>query len=410
MKSLEKEILYVGSVPSSAELHDRIARLSPAWNAEFAQEANEALALLERKNFDAVVTDDQLADMDGFQLLDAIQHRQPGAHRLVVCEMADTKAALKGSSAAHQCVPKPWDTETLRAMLERSFTLSLWLSNPTVRALVQRMKVVPSPPDLYFEIVRALQSPEVDLERISIRASQDPAMTAKLLQMVNSAVLGLRYKVTSVQDAIAYLGLETTRSLVLLAHTFSYCDRTETSGFSIERLWRHSLSTGSLARRIAREERASAELSEECFLAGLLHDIGELLLAVNMPKEYSGALAKARKPAANGIRTPLWQAENEIFGATHAEIGAELMALWNLPLTVVEALALHHHPSRLLSHRFCPLAAVHVADALENELSGASDLTDGTVVELEYLHDIGLAERLEPWREACRDELNAAED
>jgi HD-like signal output (HDOD) protein len=406
MNQISKQILFVGAdAETASDLQERIARTNLSWGTDFVQGGDEALALLDQKHFDAVVTDDHLVDFNGFRLLDSIQERYPSARRLIVCELSHPKAGLNGVGSAHQCVPKPWDADTLRATLERNFALSVWLSNPTVRTLVQRMKVMPSPPDLYFEIVRALRSPEVDLERISTRAAQDVAMTAKLLQLVNSAVLGLRYKVTNVKDAISFLGLETTRSLVLLAHTFSYCSRTEASGFSIERLWRHSLATASLTRRIAREQKGSPDFVDECFLAGLLHDIGELLLAVNLPREYSEVIAKSRRAPASGGGKPSWQIELEMFGATHAEIGAELMAIWNLPLTVVEALALHHQPSKVLSQGFSPLAAVHVADALECELSPTGGVPEGNVVDLEYLHDIGLADRLEAWREACRQEI-----
>jgi HD-like signal output (HDOD) protein len=273
---------------------------------------------------------------------------------------------------------------------------------------VDRMKVVPSPPDLYFAVVRALSSPEVDLDELYEKAAQDPAMTAKLLQVANSAALGLRHKVTNVGEAISYLGLETTRSLILLSHTFSYCDRSRVAGFSIDRLWRHSFTTGILARRIARQEKASLEIVDESFLAGLLHDLGELLLAVNLPEEYGLVLARTRPAPSGEPGLPLWQAELEQFGATHAEIGAELMALWNLPITVVEALALHHRPAALLSRKFSPLTAVHAADVLEHELSGNGELAEGSSIDISYLEDIGVSGQLPAWREACRHELHLA--
>ncbi|MGZ8920161.1 MAG: HDOD domain-containing protein, partial [Limisphaerales bacterium] len=146
------------------------------------------------------------------------------------------------------------------------------------------------------------------------------------------------------------------------------------------------------------EENCLPDILDECFLAGLLHDIGELLLMANLPQEYEQVLTQARAK-----EIPSWQAELDHFGASHAELGAELMAIWNLPSTVVEALALHHHPSKLLSSTFGPLAAVHVADVIEQELSGGAPAQSS--LDLHYLADIGVPDRLPAWREACENEI-----
>ena len=402
MKHAAKQILYV--VPPASRdtrFEAELSSLDPGWDICVSGSADEALARIQETPFDAVVAHDQLDDMDGFRLLDTIQQRHPNTHRLIVADLANPKMAVKSAGAAHQCLPKPVDTELLRTTLERIFNLNIWLSNPSVRELLGRMKIIPSPPDLYLTIARALRNPEANLDEVSSKAAQDPAMSAKLLQLANSAALGLRHRVVNVEEAVGYLGLEVTRSLVLLAHTFSYCNRSRGTNARVDRLWKHSLNTGSLARRLAREERRSRELADEAFLGGLLHDIGELLFLVNMPQEYQTVLARAREAG-----LPVWQAEFDHFGATHAELGAELMAIWNLPMCVVEALALHHHPSKLLSSDFGALAAVHVADALEQELAGSPEHQDSISIDLNYLTDLGLADRLDGWREVCRQELS----
>lgn len=345
-----------------------------------------------------MVSDDTLPDGDGFAFLNKVQQDHAQTDRFVVSDVADPKLAVKTSRHAHQIIPKPFDPEVLRDQLNRAFTLGVWLSNPAVPGLIARMTVVPSPPDLYFAVVKALNSPETDFADITRRAQQDPAMTAKLLKVANSAAMGLRHQVTNVGEAISYLGLETTRSLILLTHTFSYCDKGGKNGFSIERLWRHSIATGALARRIAREEKTGGHAMEEAFLAGLLHDIGELLFAVNMPAEYQQVLAEAA-----GGKQPVWQGEASRFGATHAEVGAELMAIWNLPLRVVEALAFHHQPAQILSAGFSPLTAVHVADVIAAE--NDADNPEQAALSLDYLDHLGLLNRVEAWREACREEL-----
>ena len=403
MKPASKQILYVPS-PVSRDLpfEAELPALHPRWQIAVTRSANEALNLVQKTAFDVVIAHDALPDLDGFRLLDSIQQNHPNIHRFLVADLADPKTAVKTAGIAHQCLPAPLDSATLRTSLERIFNLNIWLSNPNVRSLLGRMPVVPSPPDLYFTIVRALSDPESNLDEVSGRASQDPAMSGKLLQLANSAALGLRHKVVNVEEAIGYLGLETTRSLVLLAHTFTYCKTDRGAGLNIDRLWKHSVNTGGFARRLAREEGTSREMADEAFLAGLLHDIGLLLFAVNLPREYNEVVARTR---ASGI--PLWQAEFDHFGANHAELGAELMAIWNLPLNVIEALALHHHPSKLISSAFGPLAAVHAADAFEQELARSNDHPEASTIDLNYLADVGLAHRLENWRAACREELNS---
>ncbi|MGZ8939792.1 MAG: HDOD domain-containing protein [Limisphaerales bacterium] len=393
-----KQILYVTAKANGAGVDLNLAGLDPKWNIVISNSAAEALNQFEEKVFDVIVANDHLEDMDGFRLLDTVQQRHPNTHRLILADLSRTKTALRSSAIAHQCLPKPLDVTLLRAALERVFNRNKWLSNPKVRELLGRMTIVPSPPALYLNIVRILRDPNSNMDEISTQAEQDPGMTAKLLQLANSAALGLRQKVVKVEEAIGYLGLEMTRSLVLLAHAFAYCNHNRKAGQNVERLWKHSLQTASFARRLAREENCSPDILDECFLAGLLHDIGELLLMANLPQEYEQVLTQARAK-----EIPSWQAELDHFGASHAELGAELMAIWNLPSTVVEALALHHHPSKLLSSTFGPLAAVHVADVIEQELSGGAPAQSS--LDLHYLADIGVPDRLPAWREACENEI-----
>lgn len=391
----QKQILVVGvDVVTDTDLQGRIAQMNPAWSSSFACSGNEALEVISTAPFDAVIADVRLPDMDGIRFLNTVKKRCPEAHRLVVSDLGDRGSAVECAGVAHHCVPKPWDAEALRTNLERTFSLGIWLSNQTVRVLAGRMTVVPSPPELYFEIVRALQSPQLNLEELAGHIARDPAITSKLLQLSNSAVLGLHMKVTTVQDAIGYLGLDMTRSLILLAHSFSDCDKARTSGFSVDQLWQHSLRTGLLAHRIATLDNASSDIVDESFLAGLLHDLGKLLLAVNLPEDYKQVIANARER-----KVSLWEAELEKFGATHGEVGAELLATWNLPLTVVEAVALHHYPAKMITDTFSPLTAVHAANVFEHERS--HNPSEHVTVDRIYLADLGLADRLESWRAAC---------
>ena len=230
--------------------------------------------------------------------------------------------------------------------------------------------------------------------------AQDPVLSAKLLQVVNSAVFGLQMQVVSASEAVMYLGMETTKALVLLAHTFSYFDKVRTAEFSVEKLWKHSVASGKLAEQIARAEGCDAEVTGQAFTGGMLHDIGKLLLAANMPEEFKKALTKAREE-----QLYLWDAESSVLGASHGELGACLLSIWGLPMPIVEAVALHHYPVRFLSKQFCPLTAVHVANALEHELQAEKQGGVCAVADANYLAELGLEERLEVWRDLCREKM-----
>src|SRR5439155_20411384 len=137
-----------------------------------------------------------------------------------------------------------------------------------------------------------------------------------------------------------------------------------------------------------------AEVVGQAFTAGMLHDIGKLLLAANLPEGFKEALATARRE-----QMQLWDAERAVFGATHGELGACLLGIWGLPMPIVEAVALHHYPSRFLSKQFCPLTAVHVANALEHEIQKDNQSLVRAGVDTNYLTELGLEQRFEVWRD-----------
>ncbi|MBI3876446.1 MAG: HDOD domain-containing protein [Verrucomicrobia bacterium] len=188
------------------------------------------------------------------------------------------------------------------------------------------------------------------------------------------------------------LGLETVKSLVLWVHIFSQYQHVNVEGFSIEKLSHHSLTTGRLAWEIVLSERGDQAMGEEAMTAGLLHDIGKLLLALNMPDSYN----QARGMALGGALT-LTEAERAQFGTTHAEIGAYLLGLWGLPGNIVDAVALHHTPGLAKVKSFSALTAVHAANVLEREFSG-QEIGGLPLLDTAYLASLNLTNRLDAWR------------
>lgn len=428
---MEKRILFVGGQqPLCEEFRTCCARQDETWTADWAGTGSAALALIERSSFDAVLVDARLSGSDGVDLLDKVARHQPQAFRLVLSDPEDTATTVQCVGRAHQHLVKPCSAPMILEALRQAGALAAWLPSDAVRGLVAQMWWVPSPPTIYSQILAEANSPDASVEKIGELIARDPAVTAKILQLANSLMFALRTRVTHPVEAVTHVGLETTKALVLFAHTFSSFDPLNKSGFSAEALWRHSAMTTQLARRIAILEQGGSALADEAFTAGLLHDIGKLLFAANLPAPFGQALALTETNSCT-----LWEAENQILGASHAEVGACLLGIWGLPLPLVQAAASHHSPSlslpRMEPHAarpvrpqassldgrssragtdtspgrpgcgFTSLTAVHAADVFEHEAGRKDSSAVSPKLDSDYLQTLGLESHIDHWRSEC---------
>ncbi|MSU57833.1 MAG: HDOD domain-containing protein [Pedosphaera sp.] len=389
-----RKILFVdGETQSLRELHDAfIARPQP-WETLYCSGGLAALELLQQSPCEAVVTDLRLADVSGDQLLDQVGKQYPQTHRVMLADLGDLQALLHCVGNVNQFLILPCEVERLQIVLERAVTFDLWQPNQTVRELLGRLPQLPSPSDHYAKVVRELQTPGNSPDVVGGLIAQDPAMTARVLQLANSAAYGMPTEDADPVAAVRELGIENIKALLLLSHTYSTFAKQEAAGFSVAKLWKHSHATSQLASAIAREAGAGAETITQSATAGLLHNVGKLALAANLP----GQIKQVCELASSGTTT-WWAAEQKVFGATHGEVGGWLLGVWGLPVPIVEAVALHHHPAQFLSRAFCPLTAVHVADSFlrSPDLEAATALVDA-----EYLRAIGVLEKLPEWWSRC---------
>lgn len=270
------------------------------------------------------------------------------------------------------------------------------MSSEGVKNLLVLMRKLPVLPNLYGQVVEKLQSPNGSLEVVAGMIGKDPLMTAKMLQLVNSAFFALAYEVTSPMEAVMVIGAERTKSLILLTKMFSQFDKTQCAGFEPEGLWKHLLSVASGSRTITLAETKDNKLADAAFTGGLLHDIGKLLLAANLPEEYSLMLQEAKR------RTfPLHALELATFGATHSELGACMLATWGLPLPILEAIACHHTPLSSEDDAFSVLTAVHAANVIEDEKAAGKRGAAVKRMDPAYLAGLDLIGRRNRWRELC---------
>ena len=369
-----------------------LGSMANVWDMEFAGSGEAALARIGLKAFDVVVTDMRMPGINGVQLLDHVLRQHPQTIRIILSGFADLSDAVNSASLAHQFLAKPCSLKELRECLERVTQVKARLINEKLNLFLPSLTKLPSLPRIYLEITEALQSPTVSADHIANIAAQDPALTAKLLQLSNSAFFGVNREVCSVSDAVQFLGAGIIQSLALTTPIFASFVSIKCPNFSIDATWSHSIQTAALSRWIFKSLLHDSLVTEQAFCAGILHDIGKIILAESLPAEYSAAINESRT-----TRTPLLEIEQKNFQATHAEVGAYLLALWGLPIPLVEAVACHHHPRRCGKDELCLAGGVHLANALHHSQSPQTDQITNSV-DTAYLKHIKLDQQFETWR------------
>ena len=383
-----KRILFVDDEQQVLDgLQNLLRKQRKQWEMVFALGAEPALVELGKASFDVVVSDMRMPGMDGAALLGKVKELYPSTVRLILSGHAEPDAVQRTLAVAHQYLSKPCDVELLRVVIERACNVQAMVDSSSIRALVGRLDKLPSSPKAYFELTELIHKPNCSVSAIAAVIESDSAMSIKMLQLVNSAYFGVGRKTTSISQAINMLGLDLIRGLALSAQVFVALNSVRIQGFSADDLQRSSLFTGELARKLI----ADRTRTEEAFTAGMVCDIGQMVLAVGMPDLFGQAVRASKQSGA-----PLSEAEHELVGTTHAEVGAYLLGVWGIPYSIVEAVAYCHSPSTVASQAFDLVAVVHVADALVGHLTGRDRELRVDHALLERLH---VADELPGWIE-----------
>ncbi len=391
---MNKKICFAGfGEPEIQTLQPALATVADEWDCVFVPDADAALITLATAAFDAVVTNLTPEGINDTELLQQTAVRHPQTLRLVLGDVTDRKLIVNCMGAAQQFISRPWTPEQLISILERSLALDAWLSNDKLRAFVPRLGKLPSLPATYFEVLKKAESPNSSVESIAAVIAKDPALTARLLQMVNSPACGLIEKITSPTEAVSVLGVETVKSLVLCLQLFAHPAPAPGATVSLDQLWRHSFSVAKLAAAIIARCEAPERMASDAYTAGLLHNIGQIVLATNLSREYSAVVVAARKR-----KCPLHEVELEMMGVTSNQVGAYLLGLWVLTLPVVEATAHQYAPALAHTVEFSLLTVVHVANVLANETNWSISGLVLPRMDAQYLDALNLPRHNDAWR------------
>jgi HD-like signal output (HDOD) protein len=390
----KRRILFVDDESLILEGLQRVLRAQRnEWEMVFANCGNQALAELEAGPFDVIVTDMRMPGQDGVALLEQVKERFPAVVRIVLSGFVEKDSALRAIPVAHQYLAKPCEPSKLREVIERCCSAGNYLEDDATRRVVGAVGELPSLPRHTAMLLDAIQDPNASIPQIAKLVEQDVGITAKVLQLVNSAFFGIPREISSVCQAVSYLGLHVLKSLLLSAEVYKmFRPSKQAPGFSFEGFQEHSHLTARIASRLP----LPASMTSTAVVAAILHDSGMLVLSARRSHEFGQVLAVARKD-----KRPVWRVEEELLGTSHAEVGAYLLGVWGLPQPIVQAVAQHHRPSPEppAQARLTIPAAVYIADVLALECQAASRCEFPTAHEgFDPAYLTGLGEEIEGWR------------
>lgn len=399
-----KRIIFIDDDENIGQAMKRMLRpMRNEWDMVFCTSGEEGLEVMKEAEdreepFDIVLSDMHMPGMHGSEFLQEVMNRHPHTIRFALSGSPSSSSIIQTASIVHQFLEKPFEPALLMQFITRAFALRDQLEQSGIKQLLLEMGGVPSVPTLYQEIMKEMQCEKPSVDKVAAIIEKDAGMSAKILQIVNSATYGLRQQVTNVVQAATLLGLSNIRNLVLAAEAFRPAEKCDLPGnFNLDTLWNHSLKVASFAKKIVLTESKNQKMADDAFTAGLLHDIGQIILATQKTKEFGEALRIAQDTG-----KMLIEVEKDIFGATHAEVGGYLMELWGLPDVITEAITFHNIPSGIEDEEFAVVTALHVANYF---CEGGDDDNINMTSSFDTVHieRLELDDRVEEWYDACHE-------
>ncbi len=284
----------------------------------------------------------------------------------------DDSIAVSDQSVETQKDRRHTSTETVRKGRHVSDNAPLFEKLETPRSL-------PTLPHILLKLIEACGKEDTSISDLAKIVEHDPALCAKILRMVNSAYYNLPQKVNTFNQALALLGSETIKNIALSASVYQvFYGLKKDSGFNLKLFWWHSLMCAVIAKLLAK--KTAYPKPEDAFLAGLLHDIGKLVLLENFPKQYTEILKTSY-----GDNTALFTEEQKVLGLSHADTGFWLINRWQMQPFIADAVLYHHQPLTRIAHAFPLVKIIHVANSICSEYDSSVDGQCDIAVEVFHL-------------------------
>jgi len=367
------------------------------WNMNFATSGQAALGFLKQNPCDVVISDMRMPGMDGAALLNKVEELYPQTIRFILSGFSDKEMIMRTVGPTHQFISKPCEAEVLKEIILKALDSRNIIDDSELKQIVAKMDCLPTLPDIYSELLALLKSEKSTFQEIATLVSRDVGISAKVLQLVNSAFFGLRQRVDDLQRALTYLGTETLKGIIITADVFGKFTPEQIQRFAIREMYDHSFRVGISASKIVTATTKDRKLADSSTMAGMIHDIGKLLFIMNRPEEYGEVIQSLE-----GNPKPLYTLEKERFGMSHAELGAYLMGVWGLPETIVQAIGAHHNPLKAFDKAINPVSAIYIANILDHTQAGDISYDEDSKLSKGYLTKLDLLHYLPEWEKIAQ--------
>ncbi len=342
-------------------MRDMLQPMQAEWDLLFCNNVATALGWVEERAVDIVVADGRLALLEGRHLLHYVRALSPHTVRFVLAAETDKNALADTLALGHQFLARPCQSQQLIQAIQRTSLICTVTGNPVLQQIVTNIGVLPMLPSAQAEIMRVVQSSTVSMKQVSAVIAQDLAISVEVLRLVNSAYFNLRQQVTDLQQAVILLGLDTVRALVQAVTVFSVLESEKTRNLRQD-LYGHMLDVSQRARLMIRHLSTDRTTIDNAILAGMVHDIGKLIFCTYFAQDYFPTMALARS-----AKMSLHQAERQIFGVSHAELGAYLLGLWGFNEEIIIAVGFHHEPGVYGNADCHALTVLHAANYMHHQ-------------------------------------------
>ncbi len=396
---MKRRILFVDDEVNILKGLQRSLRpLRKYWDMAFAEGGENALDSLEKEPFDVIVSDMRMPEMDGAKLMGIVQKKYPKMVRIILSGHSDHEMIMRSVKLAHQYLTKPCEKKLLVTAITQACSLRDILNHEKLTTMLGSIETMPSLPVMYSQILEELGSEDASAESVGKIISKDIGMTAKVLQLVNSSFFGMPRHISDAKEAVVLLGFDIVKTLVLGIEVFSKFSEKALSIVSVEKIYDHSVKTGGIAKQIAILEGMDKKVIDDVMIASILHDLGKLILAQYFTDKYKEVMELVQKKF-----IPIFKAEKEVLGVTHAEVGAYLLGLWGLPDKIIEGIAFHHQPSRFAGREFSICDVVHVAELMEHhERKQPGAWQSLTGLDTDHAETLGILEKIPLWRDSLQ--------